>query len=214
MDFVTQLLGAGPSISTQQGCDSQSSDSELNCSDIVDASDLDDAGSQNQSFNKFQPEQPSTSVSQTLDAQTVINQQILAQLSEIGQRLQKLEKGDCKKSNDLTKIKNRSTHAHSKAITKSTNKSTDSTGHSTVTTTLPDTVNLPFNSPSVPSLADIRQNTNIQQKVDQRIKELQQLSNSGMDSKLKSLRGGTVDIFVKHQVKWPHEHVLGGNTKE
>ena len=77
--FVTQLLGAGPSTSSQQGCDSQSSDSELNCSDIVDASDSDDAGSRNWSFNKYQSEQSSTSVSQPLDAQTIINQQILTQ---------------------------------------------------------------------------------------------------------------------------------------
>ena len=83
MAFVTQLLGAGPSTSSQQGCDSQLSDSELNCSDIVDASDSDDAGSRNRSFNKFQPEQPSTSVSHMLDAQTVINQQILAQLMKL-----------------------------------------------------------------------------------------------------------------------------------
>ena len=138
----------------------------------------------------------------------------MAQLNGIGQRLHKLEKGDCKKSNDLTKIKNRSTRVRSKATTKSANKSTESTGQSTVTTALPDTVNLPFHTPSVPSLAHIRQNANIQQKVDQRIKELQPLSNAGMDSKIKSLRGGTVDIFVKHRVKWPHEHVLAGNTKE
>ena len=50
VDFVTQLLGAGPSTSNQQGCDSQSSDSELTCNDIVDASDLGDAGSRNQSL--------------------------------------------------------------------------------------------------------------------------------------------------------------------
>ena len=42
MEFVTQLLGAGPSTSSQQGCDSQSSDSESNCSDVINASDSDD----------------------------------------------------------------------------------------------------------------------------------------------------------------------------
>ena len=174
---------------------------------MINACDSDDAGSWKRSFNQFQPEQPSSSVSRTLDTQTVINQQILAQLSEIGQRLQKLEKTDCKKSNDLTRIKNRSICTHSKATTNLTIKSTESTGQPTITTPLPDTATLPFNSSSVPSLAYIRQNANIQQKVDQRIKRLQQLSNSGMDSKITSLRGGTVDIFVKHQVKWPYQHV-------
>ena len=56
VDFFTQLLEVGSSTSSQQGCDDQSSDSELNCSDIVDASDSDDAGSQNRSFDKFQAE--------------------------------------------------------------------------------------------------------------------------------------------------------------
>ena len=46
------------------------------------------------------------------------------------------------------------------------------------------------------------------------IKELQQLSNTGTDSKIKSLRGGSVDIFVKNRVKWPHEYVLAGNIKK
>ena len=53
MEFVTQLLGAGPSTSSQQGCDSRSSDSEFNCSDIINASDSDDTGSRNRSFNNL-----------------------------------------------------------------------------------------------------------------------------------------------------------------
>ena len=93
-------------------------------------------------------------------------------------------------------------------------KSTESTGQSTVNSAIPGTVTLPFNYTSVPSLADIQQKANIQEKVDQRLKELQQLSNLGTDSKIKSLRGGAVDIFIKHRVKWPHEHVLAGNIKE
>ena len=91
-----------------------------------------------------------------MDAQTAINQQILAQLSHIGQHLSKLEKGDCKKSDDLTKIKNRRARTRSKATTKSINKSTEST----------DPVNSLCTHTGVPLLADIRQNGNIQQKVD------------------------------------------------
>ena len=73
-----------------------------------------------------------------------------------------LKKGIAKKSNNLTKIKNRSTHARSKATTQPNNKSTETIGQSTVTPALPDTVNSPFNSLSVPSLADIRQKANLQ----------------------------------------------------
>ena len=32
--------------------------------------------------------------------------------------------------------------------------------------------------------------------------------------KLKVREGGSVDIFVKERVKWPHEYVLAGNTKD
>ena len=87
MEFVTQLLGVGPGTSSQQGCDSQSSDSELNCSDVINASDSDDTGSRNRSFNKFSQEKSGTSDSHAVDTQTIINQQILAQLTDIGQRL-------------------------------------------------------------------------------------------------------------------------------
>ena len=35
----------------------------------------------------------------------------------------------------------------------------------------------------------------------------------GTDPKYKSQRGGSIDIFVKERVKWPHEFVLAGSTK-
>ena len=162
----------------------------------------------------FLKKKSGTSDSHAVDTQTIINQQILAQLTDIGQRLKKLEKTDCKKSNDVTKHKNRSTRTRSKPIPSMSTQSTESTGQSTVNSAVPGTETLPFNSITVPSLVDIRQNANIQEKIDQRIKELQQLSNTGTDSKIKSLRGGSVDIFVKNRVKWPHEHVLAGNIKE
>ena len=33
-------------------------------------------------------------------------------------------------------------------------------------------------------------------------------------TKLKSLRGGSVEVLVLNRVKWPHEYVLSGNSKE
>ena len=36
----------------------------------------------------------------------------------------------------------------------------------------------------------------------------------GTDQKIKSQRGGPVDTFVKNRVKWPHEFVLSGPSKE
>ena len=43
------------------------------------------------------------------------------------------------------------------------------------------------------------------------------MSNSdkkGTDPRVKSQRGGSVDIFVKEKIKWPHEYVLAGTTKD
>ena len=53
----------------------------------------------------------------------------------------------------------------------------------------------------------------IQQQVAERLKELSSLS-QGTETKIKSQRGGPVDIFVKNRVKWPHEFVLAGPSKE
>ena len=33
-------------------------------------------------------------------------------------------------------------------------------------------------------------------------------------TKVKSLRGGPVEVLVPNRVKWPHEYVLSGNSKE
>ena len=64
----------------------------------------------------------------------------------------------------------------------------------------------------MPSLFELGQDLLIQDRVQQRIQELNQLVNTG-DSKIKSQRGG-VDVFVKHRVKWPHEYVLSCSSKE
>ena len=64
----------------------------------------------------------------------------------------------------------------------------------------------------MPSLFELRQDPLIQDRVQQRLQELNQLVNTG-DQKIKSQRGG-VDVFVEHRVKWPHKFVLSGFTKE
>ena len=44
------------------------------------------------------------------------------------------------------------------------------------------------------------------------MQELSSLNKTG--TKLKSLRGGAVDVLVPNRVKWPQEYVLSGNSKE
>ena len=61
----------------------------------------------------------------------------------------------------------------------------------------------------LPSLTTLRQSRAIQQQVDTRIRELQ-----GLDKgKFKSQRGGSETIWVKKEVPWPQNHVLGGSSK-
>ena len=66
----------------------------------------------------------------------------------------------------------------------------------------------------IPSLHSIRQSGKIQRQVDARIRELEQQSqSSGSVGKIKSKRGGNVEVVVKHRVAWPHESILGGVTR-
>ena len=88
-----------------QGSDSDSSDSELNCSNLVQSDDeTNNTKNPNVSnvASNFSDKQ-STSVSQD-----TINTQILAQLQSIGQRLTKIESTQCKKTTDTGKIKSTS----------------------------------------------------------------------------------------------------------
>ena len=66
----------------------------------------------------------------------------------------------------------------------------------------------------VPSLQEIKCNPNIQVQVDQRLRELADMSQRGTLNKVKSQRGGQVEVLVRNRVKWPHEFVLAGSTKE
>ena len=69
----------------------------------------------------------------------------------------------------------------------------------------------PGTSIATPDLNVLRQDALIQLKVEQRLKELQETEEQG---KLKTLRGGSVEVMVKHKVKWAHEYVLSGSNKE
>ena len=62
----------------------------------------------------------------------------------------------------------------------------------------------------VPSVAALQRTPHIQAEVDRRLKHLAELNEAG---KLKSQRGGTDTVWVKKQVPWPQNFVLGGNNK-
>ena len=85
--------------------------------------------------------------------------------------------------------------------------------HSTGTLTTPSTSN-GIETLNLPTLENLKKNVSIQQLVEDRIKELQQISKTSTDPKLKSQRGGQVEVLVKNHIKWPHEYVLAGSNKE
>ena len=131
----------------------------------------------------------------------------MQQLQTIGKRLDTLETKNCKKTTDVKKIKGKSN-------TKKSQQQNIIETNAVGTQVFPEIGDAVKNQQSkhVPSLLELRQDPLIQDRVQQRIQELNQLVNSG-DSKIKSQRGG-VDVFVKNRVRWAHEYVLSGSNKE
>ena len=72
-------------------------------------------------------------------------------------------------------------------------------------------VGLPSNR--IPTPDKLRQEAYIQKEVQARLLHLADRAKAGTD-KIKSQRGGSVDVFISKRVKWPHEYVLAGQTKD
>ena len=66
----------------------------------------------------------------------------------------------------------------------------------------------------LPDLHTLRLDMYVQVQVEARIRQLSENDSKGTNPKYKSQQSDSVDIFVKERVKWPHEFVLAGNTKE
>ena len=64
----------------------------------------------------------------------------------------------------------------------------------------------------MPQLHSLRQDHSVQKQVEERLKQLASGDTTG--TKIKSLRGGPVEVVVPNRVKWPHEFVLSGSNKE
>ena len=209
-DFVTNLLGHKNSTMSHQDSDSSLSDSELDCENVIQYSDSDGAGPSGHSSGDV-PSKVAPDL-QLQETQSLVNKKILSQLNAITDRLTKLEDKPIKKTNDKSKVKGSCVgHQH-----KSTRKTkTESTQAEKSTPAHTNECCSQLGTSQVPSLEYIRANNQIQRSVEERIKELQQLAKTSMsDNKIKSHRGGQVDVFVKNCIKWPHEHVLAGSQKE
>ena len=66
----------------------------------------------------------------------------------------------------------------------------------------------------LPELHTLRHDRSIQDQVEARIRQLSDTDVKDTDSKYKSQQGGSIDIFVIERVKWPHEFLLVGSTKD
>ena len=62
----------------------------------------------------------------------------------------------------------------------------------------------------LPTAAVLRRSAYVQREVDSRLQELRTLNEQG---KFKSQRGGSDTVYGKHDVPWPHNYILTGNTK-
>ena len=203
-DFLSQLLKTNTQPHNEES--DSSSESDLNCSDVVGTSDGEQAGGQ----ECERSDDVSESAPDNSAVQQLINSQILSQLQTISQRLDKIEQTHCKKTNDPKKVKTSKNKHPSNDKSKSISAKqgeTSATPNSTQHQILPQGVD------QIPQLHTIRQDLLIQAQVEKRLKELAEAEKSGTH-KQKSLRGGPVEVLVPNKVKWPHEYVLSGSQKE
>ena len=128
-----------------------------------------------------------------LPDQALINQKILSQLDTIGKRLTVIENKSVSPAKPKAKKLTKNKRAASSSLKPS---SVDEVGN------------------SMPSLHTLRNDRSIQDQIQDRLRELSGIDKKGTDQKIKNQRGRSVDIFVKERVKWPHEYVLAGNTKD
>ena len=133
--------------------------------------------------------------------QNEINMQILKQLSHLGECLTNIEQRGrvCKKSSDKSKIKIKIKPAQKATQVRSVPQGFGGISNST--------------HPTFPTPGQIKNDELIRQQVQERLKQLSDNISQGKE-KIKSQRGGSVDVFVNNRVKWPHEFILSGTNKE
>ena len=66
---------------------------------------------------------------------------------------------------------------------------------------------------NIPPPSRLREEVRIQNEVQNKLRHLAENVKPGM-GKIKSQRGGTVDVFVNHKVRLPREFVLSGQNKD
>ena len=134
--------------------------------------------------------------------QNHINTEILAQLTALGARLDNMESlmKTGKKTGDSSKIK-RSGVKPNGGVAQANLKGVGPTSPPVHTVT------------NIPPPRRLREEARIQEEVQNRLRHLADNVKPGM-GRIKSQRGGAVDVFVSQKVRWPHEFVLSGQNKD
>ena len=186
-----------------------SSDSDIDVSDLINHSDQNLSYPVNRDKEAFPGggQGPANQeVSNDSISQNDINRQILQQLSNLGDRLAVIEgnRGHklYKKTTDAKQIKTSNKVKRSKGAVAQSSPSHQQ-GEMAVG----------LASNRIPTPDKLRQEAYIQKEVQARLLHLADRAKAGTD-KIKSQRGGSVDVFVSKRVKWPHEYVLAGQTKD
>ena len=133
----------------------------------------------------------------------LIQEQILQQLQKVNQRLDKVEHRMAEEEDTRGRSRGKlSTDNFSQAVkSKSTSTKQVSSDSS-------------LDESEAPSLQYLKSKT-LQQKVDRRIRDLDEATSSqGKEVKIKSKRGGNIEVHVKNKVSWPHEAILGGVSRQ
>ena len=125
--------------------------------------------------------------------QTLINERILSQLDAIGKRLTAIEQS---------------------LASAAWPKAKKVTVRGTASSSLNGSFTEGDSVKKLPELHTLRHDRSIQDQVEAWIRQLSNTDVKGTDLKYKSQRGGSMDIFVKERVKWPHEFVLAGSRTE
>ena len=125
--------------------------------------------------------------------QTLINERILSQLDAIGKRLTAIEQSSASAARPKAK---------------------KVTVRDTASSSLNGSFSEGDSAKKLPELHTLRHDRSVQDQVEARIRQLSNNDVKGTDPKYKSQRDGATDVFVKERVKWPHEFVLAGSTKD
>ena len=202
--FMSQMLqDSQPPPGQGQVAHSSGSDADSE-GDLPNLSGTDGSTPDKDQTKQAQGTNVGASTSATINQDT-INQAILQQLQAIGTRLEKLENPkQCKKTSDTAKVK--------KSVKTKTKQNIPDTEHGSRFTATGTSDTLSDQIHTLPTLNVLRANSDVQKQIEARLRELSDKT-QGMD-KIKSLRGGEGDVFVRHRVKWPQEFVLSGTKKE